>query len=190
MWLRFEQKQFLNTAPGNRPRDRQPELKWHVETRSGRRRAIERDTRKIVERVAALPDKLVDAFQPPPAARYLHCSSRNQSESAQPGDERKKQPLVPFVVGNIKKSIPGMPKRSRAPATRARRPPSPCLHSTTDRISEAPQGRLAPRGSSVRRPLIKTLATLSGGNETAQLTQTTAAHAQLGGSGLGGRKWR
>ena len=137
-----------------------------------------------MERVATLPDKLDDAFQPPPAARYLHCSSRNQSEAAQPGDERKEQPLVPFVVGNIKKA-------SRACRSGPERPPRALAallaRTFIQQLTEfrGTAGRLAPRGSSVRRPLIKTLATLSGGNETAQLTQTTAAHAQFGRSGLG-----
>jgi len=56
--------------------DRQAQLERHVESRRGRRRSVQTDARKIVERVAARAEQADDAIQSSLAAGQLYGRAR------------------------------------------------------------------------------------------------------------------
>lgn len=94
-------------------RDGEPQLERHIESRRRRRRAVERHTRQIMERVPTGTKQLNDPVEPPLTARQLYGRPRRQTERAQTRDEREIQPLVATVVRDVKEGVVARVQRLR-----------------------------------------------------------------------------
>jgi hypothetical protein len=85
-------------------RNRQTQLKWHIEARSSWAITVKLHPRQVMNRVVALLNKFQDALQPPAAGRDFEDRPRLQAEGNDPGDVGEKEVLKRGVVRNIQKN--------------------------------------------------------------------------------------
>lgn len=105
----FHHKPNVPRVAGSFPRNGQPKLEGHVETRSAWRPAVELDSREVVDREAATFYETEDAVQPAFSSRNLQGDARPHAQGLYPADVGEEELFKLLVVGKIQENFSARP---------------------------------------------------------------------------------